>query len=91
MGMPLKDRETHVLVMDTLPPCNVHTVDEAVTARAWLLMGPPLQGRWQRPQVEAPGNVACSGSSKCPCELQSLGLWSLLGGVSLETLGSLPL
>lgn len=39
MGMPLKDRETHVLVTDTSPSCSVHTVDETVTARAWLLMG----------------------------------------------------
>lgn len=39
MDMPLKERETHVPIMDSPPSRRVHAVDETVTAEPWPLMG----------------------------------------------------
>lgn len=71
MGMPLKDRETHVLVTDTSPSCSVHTVDETVTARAWLLMGLLYKTDGNAPKWKTLGLWLVQEGSKCPCELEA--------------------
>ena len=60
MGMALEDRETRVRVMGTPLLFSVHTIDEAVTARAWLLVGLMYKTDGNAP-VEDPGSVAGPG------------------------------
>lgn len=71
MGMPLADRETHVLVMGTPLLFSVHTIDEAVAARAWLLVSLPYKTDGNAPKWKTLGLWLVQEGSKCPRELES--------------------
>lgn len=70
MGMPLEDRETRVLVMGTPLLFSVHTIDEAVAARAWLLVSLPYKTDGNAPKWKTPGLWLVQEGSRCPCELE---------------------
>lgn len=71
MGMPLIDRETHVLVMGIPLLFSVHTIDEALTAGSWLLVGLPYKTDGNIPKWKTLGLWLVQEGSRCPSELES--------------------